>query len=133
MSHAPSANRTLSPALSDADREIVELLRAGQVLLMKYPIAARAAIRALVAEGRRFAETPEGRAWKEDLADSDLVRRGRIVWEGCSLNLLEDHQPTQLPSALLEAVLAAAASSNLEAMLSELFLTETSDDAPRDP
>jgi hypothetical protein len=71
--------------------------------------------------------------WKEDLADTDLVRRGRIVWEGCSLNLLEDHQPTQLPSALLEAILAAAASSNLEAILSQLFLVDAPDAAPRDP
>jgi hypothetical protein len=97
------------------------------------PLAARAAVRAFAAEGRRFAETPEGQRCKEALEGTELMRRGRLVWEGLSLNLLEESEPTVLPSALLESVLAAAASDRLEALLSRLFLREEDAGAPADP
>jgi hypothetical protein len=119
--------------LGDPDDAIVDLLRAGQALLLKYPLAARAAVRAFAAEGRRFAETPEGQRCKEALEGTELMRRGRLVWEGLSLNLLEESEPTVLPSALLESVLAAAASDRLEALLSRLFLREEDAGAPADP
>ncbi|MSP60186.1 MAG: hypothetical protein EXR72_07555 [Myxococcales bacterium] len=107
--------------LRDRDGELVQLLRAAQLLLVKYPVAARATVRSFVAEGRRFAETEEGRAWSETLADSELLRRGRLVWEGCSLNMLEEDDRTVFPSVLLEALVAAAAHANLETLLARLF------------
>jgi hypothetical protein len=106
----------------EVPEDLLKLLRAGQMLLVKYPVAARAAVRAFVAEGRRFAETEEGAAMRESLAGSALVRRGRMVWEGCSLNMLEEEGEVLLPTVLLEAVMAAAASSRLEGLLSRLFV-----------
>jgi len=84
--------------LRDEDQDLLKLLRAGQMLLVKYPVAARSAVAAFVAEGRRFAQTDEGRRWKEALAGTELVRRGRLVWEGCSLNMLEEDDRTVFPS-----------------------------------
>lgn len=106
---------------ADEDADLLKLLRTGQMLLVKYPVAARAAVRAFVAEGRRFAETEEGQKVRASLADSPAIRRGRLVWEGCSLNMLEEEGAVLLPSVLLEAVMAAAASNRLEALLSQLF------------
>lgn len=110
----------LDPA-NDEDADLLKLLRAGQMLLVKYPVAARAAVRAFVAEGKRFGETEEGRRVRASLADSPAIRRGRLVWEGCSLNMLEEDNAVLLPSVLLEAVMAAAASNRLESLLSQLF------------
>src|SRR5262245_48807723 len=92
------------------------------MLLVKYPVAARAAVRAFVAEGRRFRETEEGRRVQAALAGSPAIRRGRLVWEGCSLNMLEEDGAVMLPTVLLEAVVAAAASNRLEQLLSTLFV-----------
>ena len=108
--------------LRDEDQDLLKLLRAGQMLLVKYPVAARSAVAAFVAEGRRFAQTDEGRRWKEALAGTELVRRGRLVWEGCSLNMLEEDDRTVFPSVLLEALLAAIACAGLESVLSRLYL-----------
>lgn len=107
--------------MDEAERDLLKLLRAGQVLLVKYPVAARAAVRAFVAEGRRYASTEEGAALRASLADSPLMRRGRLVWEGASLNMLEEEGPVLLPTVLLEAVMAAATSDRLESLLSQLF------------
>jgi hypothetical protein len=90
-------------------------------------VAAQAALRALVAEGRRFAETAAGRRWKDRLARSELIRRGRMVWQGSVLNMLDENAESPLPSAFLDAVLAATASENLPALLSQLLMDPEDD------
>lgn len=97
-----------------------ELLRGVQRALLEHPVAAQAAFTALIAEGRRFAATPEGADWMAALAGSDLVRQARQVWEAVSLNLLEDDPSTIVPSAYLEALLRAASSADLEGLLRPL-------------
>ncbi|HZI02531.1 MAG TPA: hypothetical protein VEZ71_00825 [Archangium sp.] len=97
--------------------EQVEVLRRLQGLLLQHPLSAQAAFSALLAEGRRFAATPEGAAWKTALAGSDLVRNGRLLWDVLSLNLLEEESSTVVPSSYLEALFRAAASPDLEALL----------------
>lgn len=114
-----------------SDEELVRILREGQFLILRHPVAAQAAFRALVAEGRRFAETKVGRRWKNRLARSELIRRGRMVWQGSVLNMLEEESDTPLPSAFLDALLAATASENLPALLSQLLM-EPEDDADAD-
>lgn len=103
----------------------VGLLQQLQLLLLKHPLAAQAAFSALVAEGRRFAATPEGAAWKASLAASDLVRNGRQLWDALTLNLLEEDASTVVPSAYLEALFRVATSPELEAVLRELRETLT--------
>jgi hypothetical protein len=126
MSNADLGRRPDSVASSD--EELVQILREGQFLILRHPVAAQAALQALVAEGRRFAETADGRRWKDRLARSELIRRGRMIWQGSVLNMLEEDSPAPLPSAFLDAVLAASASENLPALLSQLFLDQDDDD-----
>lgn len=106
--------------VGSVERETVELLRRLQGLLLQHPLAAQSAFSALMAEGRRFAATPEGAAWKAALAGSELVRNGRLLWDVLSLNLLEEEASTVVPSAYLEALFRAASSSDLEALMLRL-------------
>ncbi|MFO0605822.1 MAG: hypothetical protein U0324_21745 [Polyangiales bacterium] len=104
-----------------AMEEIVRLLRSLQLVLLKHPAASQAAFRALVHEGRRFASTPEGAAWKRRLAGSELVRQGQAVWEGVTLNMLEADTDRVFPSMLLDAFVAAAGLDALEQALARLY------------
>jgi hypothetical protein len=116
--------------LREPEDALTVLLREAQFLLIKHPIAALSLFRAFVEEGRAFARTAEGRRWKERLAGSELIRRGRVVWEVGTLNLLSEHAPTVLPSKLLDAVIAAANVVDLEPTLARLFggVEENTDD-----
>lgn len=107
--------------LREPDDELAALLRSAQRLLIRYPAAAQAVFRAFVAEGRAFAATPEGSRLREELAGSELVRRGRVVWEVGTLNLLEEHADTVLPGKLLDAVVQLAGTAELEPLLSRIF------------
>ncbi|WP_437317531.1 hypothetical protein [Sorangium sp. So ce385] len=118
--------RLLAPAARPAEGgegagAIPAILRRAQLLVLKHPVAAQAAFAALIAEGRRFAATPEGTEWAAALAGSDLVRRGRQVWDAVGMNMLEDDPDAILPSAYLEALLRAARSPDLEDALRGLY------------
>lgn len=114
----PPVERREAGTVEDAaEGESVELMRRLQALLLQHPLAAQAAFSALLAEGRRFAATPEGAAWKTALADSDLVRNGRLLWDVLSLNLLEEEPSTLVPSSYLEALFRAASSPDLEGLM----------------
>jgi hypothetical protein len=115
----PAAGDEPAGAAPRAD-DLSELLRRAQLLLLKYPVAAQAAFAALIAEGRRFAATPEGAEWAAALAGSDLVRQGRRVWDAVTMNMLEENPNTVVPSAYLEALLRAARSTDLEGTLRRL-------------
>ena len=65
--------------LETPDDELGQLLADLRWLVVRHPVATRSAARALMEEGRRFAETDEGRTWKRRLAGSELVRRGQVV------------------------------------------------------
>lgn len=104
-------------------------LRQAQRLIVRYPVAAQSAFAAVVAEGRAFAATPEGAALRERLAGSDLVRRGRVVWEVGTLNVLEEQPTTMMPSKVMEALAKAATVPDLEPMLTRLFRLHPDDGA----
>ncbi len=89
-------------------------------LVLKHPVAARAAFRALLAEGRRFAETEDGARWKHRLHGSELVRRGQAIWEIGTMNLLDD-EGTVLPTQLIDAFCYATTRRNLEPELARVF------------
>lgn len=107
-------------AREPAEDELTLVLRRLRGVLLQYPLASQAAFSALVAEGRRFAATPEGAEWKAALAGSDLVRNGRQVWDALALNLVEEEPSTVVPSTYLEALFQAAALPELEALLRRL-------------
>jgi hypothetical protein len=108
-------------ARTEDDAELRAVLREFQRLVIRYPFAAQALFSSLVQEGRRFAETEEGRRWAERLSDTDLLRQGRAVWEAVTLNVLEQEPDTVLPSKFLEAFVMGSKRLDLEAFLSSLF------------
>ncbi|HEX8821061.1 MAG TPA: hypothetical protein VF794_14125 [Archangium sp.] len=110
----------VSPPAEPEAPGTTEVLRRLQGLLLQHPLAAQAAFSALVAEGRRFATTSEGAAWKSALAGSELVRNGRQLWDALALNLLEEDASTVVPSTYLEALFQAASSPELEALVRQL-------------
>ncbi len=104
-------------------------LRQAQQLILRYPVSAQALFAAMVSEGRAFAETPDGAALRDRLAGSELIRRGRVVWEVGTLNVLEEKPTTALPSRLMDALAKAATVPDLEPMLTRLFRLHPDDDA----
>jgi hypothetical protein len=123
-----SLPRIVLPA-DDADDTLARLLREAQFLLLKHPAAAQAAFAALVAEGRRFAATPEGRRWHERLAGSPFVRRGRVLWESSVLGMLEETPVGLLPTALLDAIVGATGREDLQRFVARLWPADDRTDA----
>ncbi|MBK6535664.1 MAG: hypothetical protein IPF99_40885 [Deltaproteobacteria bacterium] len=103
-------------------------LRQAQALIVRYPVAAQALFAAAVAEGRAYSATPEGTALRERLKGSELIRRGRVVWEVGTLNVLEEEPTTILPSKVMDALARAATVPDLEPMLTRLFGVHPGDD-----
>jgi hypothetical protein len=110
---------TPTVVLTESDDELGDVLREAQLALLRHPTVAQALLRAFLAEGRRFAETPAGRRWKRRLAGSDLVRRGQVAWERSSLGLLEEQSATVLPSMLLDAMVSALSTGELPPILGD--------------
>jgi len=112
-SRAPQAEPLPRLTLPGADHDVRALLRAATQAVLAHPVAAQAAFSALVAEGRRYAHTPAGARWRTVLAGSDLVRRGRVLWEASPLSLLEPDAEVILPSTLIDAVVRATHRTDL--------------------
>lgn len=89
----------LSPTEQGGDPALFAAFRRA---LLEHPVAAQAAFRALVDEGRRAMETPEGQRDWEVLRRSSWLPRFRELWSELTLNVLEDRPATVVPSALLD-------------------------------
>jgi hypothetical protein len=110
---------TESPADNEpSDASLQDALKQAERLLLLHPMAAQAAFSALVAQGRRFATTPEGQHLASALSASPLLAKLRRVWEATTLNMLEEQPTTVLPNMYVEAIFRAARSANLEDLLS---------------
>lgn len=103
--------------VAEPDDELSRLLFELRWLVIKHPVAAQAAFRALVAEGRSFATTAEGRAWRARLESSELVRRGAAVLELGTLGMLDGDSDRVLPTQLIDAFARAASRRDLEEAL----------------
>ena len=113
--------------LKDLQPVEVDLLLALQRTLLTHPVACQAAFSALVAEGRRFAETPEGRAWRDRLVHSSLLRQARLVFDLSTLGLLEERTGAALPSGYLDALFMIAAGGEADRVLNQLFWSGAED------
>jgi hypothetical protein len=107
---------------------LVQVLQRLQALILKHPVAAKAAFDALIAEGRVFARTPEGKIWHERLARSELLHRARLVLDLPGLSMLERDRPEVLPSAYLDTLFMLASSRKPDELLDPLFEWGRSDD-----
>jgi hypothetical protein len=101
----------------EAGDELSRLLFELRMIVLKHPVAAQAAFRSLVAEGRRFGETEEGRAWRARLERSELIRRGSTVLELGTLGMLDADSDQVLPTQLIDAFARAASRRDLEEAL----------------
>lgn len=110
--------------LEDKNESLTDLLLEGQRLLVRHPQASRAIVQAFIAEGRRFARTEEGQEWQAALAKSNLIRRGRHIWDAYSLDALLENESNRLPSAWLDIIAAAVSNPDLETILSTLVVEE---------
>lgn len=113
----------------EPDEEEVRVLRWLQRMVLRHPVAAQAAFRWLVAEGRRFAGTAEGAAWQRRLTDAAFVDRARLVWESASFGMFDPSADEPVPEAVVEVLIALAARGDLESFLSRWFLGEAGTDA----
>jgi hypothetical protein len=105
------------------------VLRRLQALVLKHPVAAKAAFSALVAEGRAFAQTPEGKVWQDRLIRSELLHRARLVLDFPGLSMLELDSSATLPSAYLDTVFMLASSPKPGELLDPLFRWGSDDSA----
>jgi hypothetical protein len=109
--------------------ELADLLAQLQLIVVQYPIAAQALFRALVAEGKAFAKTPDGAEWAARLAGSAMVRRGRLAWDVLTLRAFDDDPEVTIPSVFLDALAKTAAMDALEPLLSRMFEESAAHDA----
>jgi hypothetical protein len=116
--------------LHDATAAETAVLRSLQRALLTHPVACQAAFTALLSEGRRFAETPEGQLWRERLVHSSLLQQARLVFDLATLGMLEG-DTGEMPSGYLDALFMAATSGDADAVLNRLFWSEEHD-AERD-
>jgi len=120
MSEAQQPRLTLRP-----ENELLsDFLLSGQRILMKHPQAGRALTTSLMEEGHRYAQTEAGQRWMQELAGSELVNRGLMIWEAYGMDLLVAAEPVVTPSAWLDLVLAAITNPDLEGVLSMLIVEE---------
>jgi hypothetical protein len=107
--------------MSELEAEVVATLHTLQRSIMKHPMAAQALFAALIAEGREYAATPEGARLRDRLARSRTIHRARIAWDVATMNVLGDHEPGLMPSALVEALARAGSLADLEQRLADLM------------
>jgi hypothetical protein len=104
-----------------SDPESVALLSKLRRALFKYPMATQAAFSALAAEGRAFAETPEGARLRNRLGHAKATGRGRMLWEALSLGSFTERDEGPLPSAMVDALSSTLRRRHLEPLLAKLF------------
>lgn len=98
--------------------QLVELI---QRAVFTQPVAAQSLYRALLAEGRAYAQSEEGAELAGRLAASELVQRLRVVWDVASLRTLEDNPDTVIPTAVIDTMMRLAYSRMMERELSAVF------------
>ncbi|HEY5920013.1 MAG TPA: hypothetical protein VIV11_00020 [Kofleriaceae bacterium] len=103
--------------VDEPDDELSRLLYELRWLLLKHPIAAQAAYRALVKEGRAFAQTDAGRSWRARLEHSELIRRGTSLFDLGTMSMLDADSEQVLPTQLIDAFARAASRRDLEEAL----------------
>jgi hypothetical protein len=115
MSRRGPPTVTLAPDAEDLERTLQALQRAA----LAHPAAAAGLFRALVAEGRAWARTPEGKALRDRLAGAPILDRVRLVFDKATGDWLSADGEL-LPSTMAEAVVIAAGRPDAEQILDHL-------------
>lgn len=104
------------------ERTMYELLIGARRAVLGNPAAARGLHDLLIAEGRRYAATPDGVQLRDALIASEAVENLRRVWETLSLNVLDGPAASgAAPEAWAELLADAVVGRGLDdAILSRL-------------
>lgn len=106
---------TPPPAGDGAELALHDLLVDAQRAVLGNPVAARGVWDLLVAQGRRYAQTPEGARLRDALVASDAVDQLRRVWEAVSLNAIDGPAgPSGVPDAWAELLVDAATGARID-------------------
>jgi hypothetical protein len=111
------------PALRGDDDVTRRAVHAIHLALLHHPVAAKAMFAALVAEGRRFSQTPDGATLRARLAGSRRVQRWTVLWRSITLGLLDDASTDELPTMYVDALIQLVDDPDLEGVLGRM-LTE---------
>lgn len=95
--------------ITAVEDDLSDIILRAQALVLTHPVAAQAAWSALVAEGRRAAQSPEGAALRRKLATAPILPRLRELLELGTLNALEADPTGPLPSDFLELLFSVMA------------------------
>jgi hypothetical protein len=107
--------------LQNFDEATLRVLHSLQRIILKHPLASQSAFSALIAEGKMFEKTLEGRELKARLEGSSMVRELRYIFDLSTFSLLE-HEPLDiLPSAYLDTLFMLARSDRSDELLDCLF------------
>ena len=123
VGHSPLVDPlpVLPDDLSDDERELVEILHRARRAVIEQPALAHAITSFLVGEGRRFAETDEGRRWLDALRDAPEVERLRRIWEATTLNVLDDeHDEHGVPPAWVDLLTDLTATGSVDGIVAAL-------------
>ena len=123
MTHWPSEfDRTIPTVeLQNFDEATLKTLQSLQRMLLKHPVAFQAAFSALVAEGRKFGQTPEGKTLKRKLEGSRIISQLQYIFDITSFSLLERDPPDLLPSSYFDTLFMLSASDRSDDLLDRLF------------
>jgi hypothetical protein len=91
-----------------SERTVFELLLGARRAVLGNPAAARSLHDLLVAEGRRYADTPAGAKLRDALGTSEAVENLRRIWEIVSLNVLDGAAPPNAAPTAWAELLADA-------------------------
>jgi hypothetical protein len=118
---APADDDVPTLQLGGDDAMILDALRQVQRAVLLHPEACRAGFEALRREGRLFAQTAEGARWHARLSHSALLARAQFVAQIASFWVTEEQSEGSTPSALVEAIASAAASSGRDRLIDRLL------------
>ncbi len=103
------------PEHTGPERAAFDLLMGARRAVLGNPAAARSVHDLLIAEGARYAQTPEGAQLRDRLAASEAVENLRRIWETLSLNVLDGPcQPKATPTAWAELLADAVVGHGLD-------------------
>jgi hypothetical protein len=119
---APRLHPAPPDEAGETERTVFDLLLGVRRAVLGNPAAARGLHDLLVAEGRRYANTPRGARLRDALVASEAVENLRRVWEMVSLNVLDGPAPAHAaPDAWADLLADAVVGHGLDdSMLARL-------------
>jgi plasmid stabilization system protein ParE len=111
----PQLHPTPPDEVGGPERTAFDLLLGARRAVLGNPAAARGLHDLLVAEGRRYADTPRGARLRDALIASEAVENLRRVWEMVSLNVLDGPAaPNAAPDAWADLLADAVIGHGLD-------------------